>query len=161
MACPRGVGLPGRVWARGAAEWISNLGEDPSFLRAPAALRQGLQGAVAFPILIGAEVLGAMIFFSQDANRLDSEALHLFAAIGNQIGQFIERKRAEMKLAELARTLAADASALFARNLTNFLTAFWDKDKSALVLPDEDEIVVGIRLTRGGAVIHERLKPAQ
>ncbi|HEY0627786.1 MAG TPA: NAD(P) transhydrogenase subunit alpha [Sphingomicrobium sp.] len=62
---------------------------------------------------------------------------------------------------QLARTLAADASALFARNLANFLTAFWDKDAGSAVLPDDDEIVVAIRLTRGGAIIHDRLKPAQ
>jgi NAD(P) transhydrogenase subunit alpha len=62
---------------------------------------------------------------------------------------------------QLARTLAADASALFARNLANFLTAFWDKEQGALVLPDDDEIVAAIRLTRGGAVIHDRLKTPQ
>ncbi|HEU0310844.1 MAG TPA: NAD(P) transhydrogenase subunit alpha [Sphingomicrobium sp.] len=62
---------------------------------------------------------------------------------------------------QLARTLAADASALFARNLANFLTAFWDKEKGTLALPDEDEIVAGIRLTSGGAVVHERLKTPQ
>ncbi len=62
---------------------------------------------------------------------------------------------------QLARTLPADASALFARNLTNFLTAFWDKDRGAPVLPDEDEIVAAIRLTRGGAVVNERLKTTQ
>jgi NAD(P) transhydrogenase subunit alpha len=60
----------------------------------------------------------------------------------------------------LARTLAADASALFARNLYNFLAAFWDKDKGGLVLPDEDEIVAAIRLTHGGKVVNERLGPA-
>ena len=48
---------------------------------------------------------------------------------------------------QLARTLAADSSALFARNLANFLTAFWDAEKKAVVLPDDDEIVAGIRLT--------------
>ena len=57
----------------------------------------------------------------------------------------------------LARTLAADSSALFARNLYNFLSAFWDKDQGRPVLPDDDEIVQGIRLTRGGKVVHERL----
>jgi NAD(P) transhydrogenase subunit alpha len=62
---------------------------------------------------------------------------------------------------QLARTLAADASALFARNLANFLTAFWDKEKGAALLPDDDEIVSAIRLTRDGSVVHERLKPAQ
>ena len=60
----------------------------------------------------------------------------------------------------LARSLAADASALFARNLYNFLSAFWDKDKAAPVLPDDDEIVKGVRLTQGGKVVNERLTAA-
>jgi len=57
----------------------------------------------------------------------------------------------------LARSLAADSSALFARNLYNFLSAFWDKDAGAPVLPDDDEIVKGIRLTKDGKVVNERL----
>jgi len=54
--------------------------------------------------------------------------------------------------------LAADASALFARNIYNFLSAFWDKEPGRVVLPDDDEIVKGVRLTQGGAVVSERLK---
>src|SRR3546814_12044471 len=53
--------------------------------------------------------------------------------------------------------LAADTSALFSRNLFNFLSAFWDKETNAPVLPDDDEIVQGIRLTQGGKVVSERL----
>ncbi|MBO9579448.1 MAG: NAD(P) transhydrogenase subunit alpha [Sphingobium sp.] len=53
--------------------------------------------------------------------------------------------------------LAADTSALFARNLFNFLSAYWDKDAGAPVLPDDDEIVKGIRLTKDGKVVNERL----
>jgi NAD(P) transhydrogenase subunit alpha len=59
--------------------------------------------------------------------------------------------------ANLARGLAADSSALFARNLYNFLSAFWDKDKNAPQLPEEDEIVQAIRLTMDGKVVNERL----
>ena len=62
--------------------------------------------------------------------------------------------------ANLARSLAADASALFARNLYNFLCAFWDKEQARPVLPDDDEIVKGIRLTQDGKVVHERLTAA-
>jgi NAD(P) transhydrogenase subunit alpha len=62
--------------------------------------------------------------------------------------------------ANLARSLPADASALFARNLYNFLSAFWDKDKGGPVLPDDDEIVKAIRLTQGGKVVSERLTAA-
>ncbi|MFD1765670.1 NAD(P) transhydrogenase subunit alpha [Sphingorhabdus buctiana] len=53
--------------------------------------------------------------------------------------------------------LAADASALFARNLFNFLSAFWDKEAGKPVLPDEDEITAAIRLTKDGKVVNERL----
>ncbi len=56
--------------------------------------------------------------------------------------------------------LAADASALFSRNLYNFLSAFWNMETKAPVLPDEDEIVQGILLTRGGQVVNPRLLPA-
>jgi H+-translocating NAD(P) transhydrogenase subunit alpha len=51
--------------------------------------------------------------------------------------------------------LAADASALFSRNLFNFLSAFWDKDAGKPVL--DEEIGNAIRLTQGGKVVSERL----
>ena len=51
--------------------------------------------------------------------------------------------------------LAADASALFARNLYNFLSAFWDKEAGKPVL--DEEIGDAIRLTQGGKVVNERL----
>lgn len=52
--------------------------------------------------------------------------------------------------------LAADASALFARNLYNFLSAFWDKDQGRPVL--DEEIGNAVRLTHGGKVVSERLQ---
>jgi len=51
--------------------------------------------------------------------------------------------------------LPADASALFSRNLFNFLSAFWDKDAGGPVL--DEEIGDAIRLTQGGKVVHPRL----
>lgn len=81
---------------------------------------------------------------------------------GCVVGQIIERHGVTIIGAvQLARTLAADASALFARNLANFLGAFWDREAVALVLPDEDEIVAAIRLTKDGAIVNDRLKTAQ
>ena len=51
--------------------------------------------------------------------------------------------------------LAADASALYARNLFNFLSAFWDKDAGRPVL--DEEIGNAVRLTLAGKVVNERL----
>lgn len=54
--------------------------------------------------------------------------------------------------------LATDASALFSRNLYNFLSAFWDKEAGKPVL--DEEIGNAIRLTQGGKVVNERLLTA-
>ncbi len=56
--------------------------------------------------------------------------------------------------------IAAAASTLYARNLLTFLSTFWDKEAKAPKLPEEDEIVKGVTLTRGGAVVHPLMKPA-
>ena len=55
--------------------------------------------------------------------------------------------------------LAADASALFARNHFNFLSAFWDNEAGKPEL--DEEIGDAIRLTKGGEVVNERLKGAE
>ena len=54
--------------------------------------------------------------------------------------------------------LAADASALFARNLLTFVTTFFDKETKSLKLPEDDEIVKAIRVTGGGAIVHPALQ---
>jgi NAD(P) transhydrogenase subunit alpha len=55
----------------------------------------------------------------------------------------------------VASRLPADASALFSRNLYNFLSTFWDKDTGRPVL--DEEIGDAVRLTRGGQVVNTRL----
>jgi len=60
-----------------------------------------------------------------------------------------------MGYANTPARLAADASALYARNLYNFLSAFWDKDAGKPVL--DEEIGTAIRLTQGGKVVHWKM----
>jgi NAD(P) transhydrogenase subunit alpha len=77
---------------------------------------------------------------------------------GCKAGERVERHGVTIfGAANLARSLPADSSALFARNLYNFLSAFWNEEKKAPELPDDDEIVQAIRLTNGGKVVSERL----
>jgi PAS domain S-box-containing protein len=94
----RGIGLPGRVWATGEAVSIRDVVEDDSFLRAAMAEVEGLHGAVGFPITLNEEVMGVMEFFSHEARQPDEDMLQMMTAIGSQIGQFIERRRAEEAL---------------------------------------------------------------
>jgi NAD(P) transhydrogenase subunit alpha len=53
--------------------------------------------------------------------------------------------------------IAGASSALYARNLLTFLTTFWDKEAKKPALKEDDEIVKGVALTRGGAVVHPSL----
>jgi NAD(P) transhydrogenase subunit alpha len=53
--------------------------------------------------------------------------------------------------------IAGASSALYARNLLTFLTTFWDKEGKKPALKEDDEIVKGVALTRGGAVVHPSL----
>jgi PAS domain S-box-containing protein len=91
----RGEGLPGRVWATAQAAWIHDVTTDPNFPRAAVAATEGLRSALGFPIAVGGEVAGVMEFFSAEIREPDQELLAMLAALGSQIGQFIERKHAE------------------------------------------------------------------
>jgi len=92
---PSGVGMPGRVWASGQPAWIPDVTKDENFPRAAIAAKEGLRASLGFPIAIGGEVVGVMEFFSHEIRQPDEELLEMLAALGSQIGQFVERMRAE------------------------------------------------------------------
>src|SRR3989475_4033508 len=105
-----GIGLPGRVWSRHEPAYIPDVVHDTNFPHASVAASEGLHAAFAFPILLGGDVLGVMEFFSHDIRQPEQELLNMMATLGSQIGQFIERKRAEeafrtsqMELAHVTR----------------------------------------------------------
>lgn len=56
-----------------------------------------------------------------------------------------------------AGRLAGNASALYARNLYNFIAAFWNEESAAFTPDWDDEILQGIGLTRDGQVVHTTL----
>lgn len=58
----------------------------------------------------------------------------------------------------LPSRIAVDASALYARNLFNFLSPLVDKESKALKIDWEDEIVKASALTRDGVVVHPNFK---
>ncbi len=76
---------------------------------------------------------------------------------GSKADEVVERHGVRiMGFSNTPAALAADSSALYARNLYNFLSAFWDKEQGKPVL--DEEIGDAVRLTRGGEVVNERLK---
>jgi PAS domain S-box-containing protein len=89
-----GEGLPGRVWAAEAPAWITGVPTEGGFPRAAAAARAGLQSAFAFPVR-GAALLAVIEFFTGDLRDADEHLLNTMTSLGTQIGQFVERRRAE------------------------------------------------------------------
>ena len=95
-----GVGLPGRVWTSGQSEWITDVANDSNFPRAPVATKEGLHAGIGFPIKLANEVVGVMECFSREIEEPDKDFLEMTGSIGTQLGQFMERKRAEDALRE-------------------------------------------------------------
>jgi PAS domain S-box-containing protein len=102
-----GVGLPGLVWATGQSKWATDVPERESFPRIKIAREEGLHSAFGFPIRIDDRVVGVIEFVSSEIRTREPELLEMFDSIGSQIGQFMERRRAESELKLYADYLEA------------------------------------------------------
>src|SRR5262249_10891994 len=93
-----GVGMAGRIWSEARNLWIRNLRGEIDAVRSATAEELGLRSAMGAPILLGRDVLGVLTFFSRREKEPDESHAALLSSLGSQIGQFIERRRAEADL---------------------------------------------------------------
>src|SRR4029077_7270916 len=103
----RGVGLPGRVWDTGQPVWLPDIPNEGNFPRASFAKEEGLHSGFGFPVRIGEKVVGVIEFYSREIRKPEDELMEMFDSIGSQIGQFMERRRAEAELKLYADYLEA------------------------------------------------------
>jgi diguanylate cyclase (GGDEF)-like protein/PAS domain S-box-containing protein len=95
----RGEGLAGQVWESGAPVSVADVASDDS-PRAAAAIAAGLKGIVGFPVRSGRRVVGMIALHTWAPRELDEGLLAVMNDVGSQIGEFVERKRAEVALQE-------------------------------------------------------------
>src|SRR4051794_13231353 len=93
-----GEGLPGRVWATEEPAWIADTAGDPNFPRASVLAEAGLRSGFCFPVRSPRGVLAAMEFFTATTREPDDDMLSTMETVGRQLGQFVERRRAELEL---------------------------------------------------------------
>src|SRR5215217_1218814 len=91
----RGEGLPGRVWETGQALWIADAASDDRLPRRPAAEAAGLHAAVGFPVRSERGLVGVVEVFGPSRWEPDAELLATLEVVGGQLGQLVERRRAE------------------------------------------------------------------
>ncbi|MBN3924642.1 GAF domain-containing protein [Nostoc sp. NMS4] len=94
----RGSGLPGQVWATSEPVWIADIAKDINFLNFKIAAQVGLHAAFGFPIRSGNKILGVITCFNREIQALDEDLVKTMNSIGEQVGQFIQRKQAEEEI---------------------------------------------------------------
>jgi diguanylate cyclase (GGDEF)-like protein/PAS domain S-box-containing protein len=130
-------GLLGTVWSTGVPHWIEDVIQDRTLDRAELAAQSGLRSAFAFPIMVAGKFYGVLEFFGPQVRRREEALVHIFTAVGSQIGQFIARKEAESRLTFFANHDALTGlpnRAMFNQQLVQALARAQRHHKIAAVL---------------------------
>ncbi len=109
MAIAPGRGLAGRAYAFRRPSWVADVRTDGNTPRHAYAATAGLLSAVAFPLALGDECAGVIEFHSGALREPGAGEMALFATVGGQLAQYLERRRLQAdEVRELEAELAAE-----------------------------------------------------
>jgi len=96
-----GEGLPGEVWRTGASDvrLLADLQPSDRYPRVAELVDLGFRSQLTCPVKFSGRTYGVWLFLSTEPKRADDRLPETCAAIGRQVGLFVERKRAEEALA--------------------------------------------------------------
>jgi PAS domain S-box-containing protein len=95
LALAPGEGLPGRVWESQAPLWVTDAATEAGLPRRALAQAAGLHSAICFPVRSERGVIGVVEVFGDRSLVADAELLAMLDLLGVQLGQLVERRRAE------------------------------------------------------------------
>jgi len=96
-----GAGLVGQTFQSGQPLWVTDLATDPR-AKAGIARDAGMHGAFLFPVVSEGKPIGVLVFHSRKVREPEDRLLLAVRVIGGQIGQFVQRKRAEERVQHMA-----------------------------------------------------------
>jgi signal transduction histidine kinase/DNA-binding response OmpR family regulator len=108
----RGEGFAGRVWASLKPQWSSDLAAEPNSVSAGYLAEAGLCAGVSLPVQSGGHFYGVNNLFRRTTRPFDPEMLQILESLAAQIGQFVERRRADdaLRRSSDAERLAREAA---------------------------------------------------
>jgi PAS domain S-box-containing protein len=106
LTLERGAGLPGRVWASGEPIWLDDFSAEPSLPRMDAAQDADLHAAVGLPLVAEGGAIGVLEFLDHEVRRPTPDVVALIRSLSEQVGHYLQRRRAEERIAEMTKELA-------------------------------------------------------
>ncbi|APW37241.1 hypothetical protein RD110_08560 [Rhodoferax koreense] len=122
-----GEGLAGNVWQQGLPLWIADLRCEPR-VASRTSIAEGLRCASLFPVFDAERPIGVLSFLSRSSRPRDERLQASGQAIANQLGQYLQRRRAEAALL---------ASERFARSTLDSLSEH-------ICVLDQDGVIVAV-----------------
>jgi diguanylate cyclase (GGDEF)-like protein/PAS domain S-box-containing protein len=104
-----GAGLMGRVWQSGQPLWVADVTRDSRAQRAGFTVDLGIHGGFVFPVKSEGKTIGVLAFNTREIREADERLLKAILVIGSQMGQFLERKRAEEEQRRFRAAMDASA----------------------------------------------------
>ena len=90
-----GEGLAGRVWRTGEPLWVPDLRAEPRLVYRAVLQHDGVASATLFPLWSGGRVFGVLSFLGRERREPDARIQASARVIGDQLGQFVQRRRAQ------------------------------------------------------------------
>ena len=100
MATKSGEGWLGAVIRSGQAQWTASSSQDLTPSRRKALRALDLRTVLAFPVLLGEQVVAVLEFFSHEDFAPGDELLQAMRLVGTQLGRVAERRRLQEELVD-------------------------------------------------------------
>jgi len=97
--------LTGTAWHMRRPVWSENVRTDTRFRRRAAALEAGIHASFAIPVVVAAESIAVLQFFSRERAPEDEQLIALVSTVAVELGSILQRRRAEDALRDSEGTL--------------------------------------------------------